>query len=184
MTLVAIAVAFTVQTAIAVDVKVDFDRAFNFKAAHTWGWNPQAPGDVKMARTQTDDPEAMRMRAEPIILAAVEGELTRRGLQFTTGTPDLVATYFLLLSNSSSAQTIGQFIPSVTEWGLPPFNAGTQSLKMMHRGSLVLDFTAKEAVVWRGVAQANIDVDAKAARREALINEAVRDLLRRFPPRS
>ena len=54
---------------------------------------------------------------------------------------------------------------------------------MMNRGSLVLDLSAKGAVVWRGVAQANISFDADEKKRESLIREGVRDLLKRYPPK-
>ena len=53
---------------------------------------------------------------------------------------------------------------------------------MMNRGSLVLDLSANGSVVWRGVAQANIKFDVDEKKRETLIREAVRDLLKRFPP--
>ena len=59
----------------------------------------------------------------------------------------------------------------------------TQSLTMMNRGSLVIDLSAKGAVVWRGVAQANVKFDADQNKRETLIREAVRDLLKRYPPK-
>jgi hypothetical protein len=178
---VALGIALAGHTALAVDVKADADKTFDFTSVRTWGWNAAGAGDVKMARTQTDDPEAMKKQAEPIIMAAVAHELERKGLRLEPGMPDLVITYFLLLSTNASAQTVGQFLPSTTEWGLPPFTRGTQSLTMMNRGSLVLDANAKGTVVWRGVAQANIDVDANRTAREALIREAVRDLLRRLP---
>lgn len=83
---------------------------------------------------------------------------------------------------SLSAQTRGQFLPANTAWGLPPFPPATQALKSMDHGSLVLDISANGKVVWRGVAQAKIKIDADAKKREALLREAVRDLLRRFPP--
>jgi hypothetical protein len=67
---------------------------------------------------------------------------------------------------------------------VPPFLASTQSIEMVNHGSLVLDFTSKKDVIWRGVAQANIKVDTDVKRREALIREAIRDLVRRFPPRT
>jgi hypothetical protein len=54
---------------------------------------------------------------------------------------------------------------------------------MMNYGSLVIDLSANKTVVWRGLAQAKIKTDADDQRREALIREAVRDLLRRYPPR-
>ena len=38
-------------------------------------------------------------------------------------------------------------------------------------------------MVWRGVAQAEIKLDADDKKREALMREGVRDLLRRYPPK-
>jgi hypothetical protein len=166
-----------------VDVKVEFDKAFDFKGVKTWGWNPRAPGEVKMARTQQDDPESARRRAEPIIVDAVTAAIGKKGLQQTTAEPDLTVTYYLLLTTSMSAQTVGQFLPATTGWGLPPFEQATQSLKMMNRGSLVLAMTGKGHVVWRGLAQAKIKFDADEIKRESLLREAVRDLLAKYPPR-
>ena len=178
-------VGLAVHSAIApVDVKVEFDKTFDFKPMKTWGWNPQQPGEVKMARTKDDDPEAARQRAEPVILDAVSTEIGRRGLQRATSAPDLIVTYYLLLTTNMTTQTMGQFLPATTGWGLPPFAQATQSLKMMNQGSLVLDLSANGTVVWRGVAQAKIEFDADEKKRETLIREAVRDLLRRYPPKS
>jgi hypothetical protein len=176
--------AFTVHTAQArVDVKTAFDKSFNFKAVRTWGWNPAGPGEVKMARTQDDDPEAMKKRAEPMIVDAVTAEITRRGLQQAASAPDLTVTYYLLLTNNLSAQTMGQFLPATAAWGLPFFPQATQSLEMMNGGSLVIDLSANGEVVWRGVAQAQIKVDSNDKKREVLLREAVRDLLKRYPPK-
>lgn len=178
-----VAVVLSLETVAArVDVKVDFDKTFDFKKVKTWGWHPQGPGDVKMARTQQDDPEAMRKRAEPIIVNAVTTEMGRRGLTSTASAPDVTVMYYLLLTTTMSTQTIGQFVPSTGEWGLPPIPGATQSIKMMNRGSLVLDISANGVVVWRGLAQANIKFDVDEKKRETLIRDAVRDLLKRFPP--
>ena len=78
---------------------------------------------------------------------------------------------------------MGQFLPSTVNWGLPPFAPATQSLQMMNKGSLVLDLSSKGVVVWRGVAQAKIDFETNDKKREALIREGVRDLLKRYPPK-
>jgi hypothetical protein len=166
----------------AIDVKIDHDKAFDFKGAQTWTWSAK-PGDVKMARTQQDDPEAMRKIAEPVIMSAVASEMTKRGLKQAPDAP-LVVTYYLLLSISQSAQTVGQFLPAVTQWGVPPYAPATQSLELMNYGSLVLDMSAKDVIVWRGVANAKIKFEAEQPKREELIREAVRDLLRKFPPKN
>ena len=167
-----------------IEVKVESDKKFDFKPVKTWAWNPSGPGEVEMARTSTDDPEAARKLAEPIMLDAVPKEMARRGLQAAQTQPDLSVTYYLLLTTSMSTQTMGQFLPATTAWGLPPFAPATQSMKMMNRGSLVLDLSAKGEVVWRGVAQAQIDIDVDDAKRESVLREAVRNLLERYPPKS
>ena len=67
---VAMALALGDQVMLArVDVRVEFDKTFDFKPVQTWGWNPAGPGEIKMARSQYDDPDAMKRKAEPLILA-------------------------------------------------------------------------------------------------------------------
>jgi len=166
----------------AVDVRVGHSKTFDFKSVRSWAWNPKGSGDVVMARTQQDDAKAMKESAEPVIVSAVAAEMPKRGLQ-QAAEPDVTLTYYLLLSINASAQTVGQFLPATTAWGLPPFPEATQSLSVMNQGSLVLDFSAKGDVVWRGVAQATIKPDAPAAKREALLRDAIREVLKRFPPK-
>ena len=168
-----------------VDVKVEYDKTFDFKPVRTWSWPADGAGQVMVARTQEDDPTVMKQRAEPIIIDAVTKELPRRGLQAATGgAGDVTIGYYLLMSTSMNAQTMGQFLPATVGWGLPPFAAATQSFEMMNAGALVLDVTAKGTVVWRGLAQAKITLDASPSKRESLLREAVRDLLKKFPPKS
>ena len=182
--LVIAVLGLTAQATFArVDVKIDFEKSFDFKAARRWGWNPTGPGEVKMARTATDDPKEMTKRAEPIIVDAVTTEMGRRGLQQAPADPDIAVTYYLLLTTGMQAQTMGQFLPATTAWAMPPFAQSTQSLRIMNQGALVLDLSANGKVVWRGVAQAQIKMDADPKKREALLREAVRDLLRRYPPK-
>ena len=167
----------------AVKVNINFEKTFDFKQARTWGWNPEG-GQVIVGRTKDDDPERVKQRAEPIIYDEVSKQLPRRGLKQATGTPDLTLTYYLLLTVGSSSQTLGQFLPSVAQWGLPPFSASTTSLEMIEQGSLVIDMSANNRLVWRGVGEAKIKIEFDQKKREALLREAVGDLLRRFPPQS
>jgi hypothetical protein len=165
-----------------IDVKIDFDKAFDFSTVRTWRFDPAGNGEVKMARTQKDDPDAVKKVAEPIIVDAVTTEMQLLKLQ-RAESPDLIVRYFLLLTTNQTAQTMGQFLPGTVAWGLPPFEQTTQSLKLMNQGSLVIDLAASTHVVWRGVAQAKIKFEADFKKREAVIREAVHDLLRRFPPK-
>ena len=166
-----------------VDVKVEHDKTFDFKSAKTWAWDPDEVGTVHMARSPMDDPDAMRARIEPIVLDAVATEMKKRGAALASGTPDLTLKYHLLLTTTSNAQTMGQFLPATTAWGLPPFPPATQALTGMNQGSLVLDMKSKGTVVWRGVANAKIKIGIEEHKREAVLRESIRDLLKRFPPR-
>lgn len=182
--LVLAVLSMTVQAVLArVDVKIDYDKSFDFKTVRNWGWNPAGPGSVKMVRTATDHSEEMKKNVEPIVVDAVTTEMARRGLPQAPSEPDAFVTYYLLLTTNVQAQTMGQFLPPTMEWGLPPFAQATQSFKILNQGALVLDINAKGAVVWRGVAQAQIKMDAEWKKRETLLRTAVKDLLRRYPPK-
>jgi hypothetical protein len=175
-------VALLAPEAIArVKVTVNFDKAFDFKSMKTWGWGPDGPGSVMMARTANDNPDAMKKAAEPLIVEAITKEMAARALVQSSSAPDLVVTYYLLLSNSMSSQTMGQFLPATSAWGLPFFPQATQSLEYVDQGSLVIDLAANKTVVWRGVAHAKIKPDTAYKKREGLIREGVRDLMRRYP---
>ena len=179
-------IALAASDALArVKVKVEFDKAFNFTPVTTWGWDPAGYGELIMARSVQDKEVAdeLKQQAEPVILDAVAAEMARRGLNRAAADAHVTVRYYLLLTNSMSAQTVGQFLPGTTAWAVPPFAQATQSLEMQNQGSLVLDISAKGAVVWRGVAQTNVKFDATAEKRQSLIREGVRDLLRRFPPK-
>ena len=61
--------------------RADFDKTFDFTRVQTWAWDAAGPGEVKLARSSEDDPEVVRRRIEPTLVAAVEKEITARGLK-------------------------------------------------------------------------------------------------------
>jgi len=109
--------------------------------------------------------------------------MPKHGLTTSGTTPDLVLTYYLLLTTNTSRQTMGQFLPPVAAWGLPPFAPATTSIKVIDMGSLVFDLSAKGAVVWRGVAEAQIKLALDEKQRTALLREAAQKILERYPPK-
>ena len=180
--LIAAAVIAAVQIGVAaVKVHVDLDKTFDFRKVNSWAWAVPEAGRVIVARTPDDDPEAIQRLAEPVIMDAVVAEMPGRGLTQAAYAPDVTVKYYLLLTIGTSAQTIGQFLPPVTQWGVPPFTASTQALKVIQQGSLAIDFTANGQIVWRGVGAAEIKPGLPQDKRAALIREAVRDILRRYP---
>jgi hypothetical protein len=183
--MIAIGLALAVQPGdAAVKARVDYDKTFDFAKVKTWSWKPESPGQVVVGRTKDDDPEIVRQRAEPIIFDAVSKELPRRGLKQSTSTADVTLMYYLLLTVGSSSQTLGQFLPSTAQWGVPPFAPNTTSLEMIEQGSLVIDMVANGKPVWRGIGEARISLDHDQEKRAELLREGVRELLRRYPPKS
>ena len=166
-------------------MRVEHDKTFNFRPMHDLGAGiPRGRATSGWPAPRRTIAAVAKKRFEPMILDAVATEMTRRGLKQAAAAPDLTVTYFVLLSTNMSTQTVGQFLPATLAWGLPPFAPATQSMKVMNQGSLVLDLSANKVVVWRGVAQAKVDFGIDDKKREALVREAVRDLLRRYPPKS
>ena len=168
--------------AASIKVKAHFDKTFDFKQPRTWQWTADA-GQVILARTQGEDPTAVRQRAEPVIKDAVATEMRRRGVAQATGAPDLTLAYYLIMTVGASAQSMGQFIAPVPEWGLPLFTPSTTSLEALERGSLILDLSSQGHVVWRGIGEAGFTMDLDLKKREALLREAVKKVLEKYPPK-
>jgi hypothetical protein len=165
-------------------IQIQSKPNFDFAGLKTWAWNPSAPGDVKVWVTATSKSEPVKRQYEPVLMKAVEDELARLGLTKASGAPpDFLVTYYMLVTVGSSAQQLGQFLPNVTEWGIPPFTAQTTALSVYPMGTLVLDVASPtvDTVVWRAVAQAEIDLDKTEAQRAVRIKSVVHDVLAKLP---
>jgi hypothetical protein len=183
VTLIAAVIAQSHVRARDVKVRIDHSKTFDFAAPKTWSWYPERPGDVLMARTADDDADVVKKRAEPVIFEAVAAELSRKGLKQVPSGGDLIVKYYVLITIGSSAQYVGQFLPSVPEWGLPPMAGATQALRTIEQGSFVIDIRSKDDIVWRGVAVAELKPDQSQEKRAALLKEATRRLFDRYPPK-
>ena len=97
--------------------------------------------------------------------------------------PDLRFHYYLLVTVGFDTQTMGQFLPAVPLWGLPPFAPQTSALSIIQQGSLVLDAVSPAAgrVVWRCIAQTEIQTERTPEQRDKRLREVVRELVKRFP---
>src|SRR5262245_15280109 len=177
-----VAAAAVILQAKKVNLRADQDTQFAFAGVKTWGWDVEEKGDVKMARSADDDPAAIKRQFGPTIVDASTGELNQRGLSPAAATPDLRFHYYLLVTVGVNAQVMGQFLPAVPEWGLPPFNAQTSAFSIVQTGSLVLDAVSPklERVVWRGIAQTEIETERTDEQRHKRIREVVRELVKKF----
>lgn len=181
-----LAVAVTSVDAEKFKISIKHDEEFAFLGLRTWAWHPDGKGDVKTLVTADDKSELVRQRFEPIIVPAVEEELPKRGFVLASGTaPDLYVNYYILVTAGSSSQQMGQFLPAVPEWGLPAMSGAATSFRAFAVGSVVIDIIAPslKSVVWRGVAQAELDLEEKVADRQKRVRVAIHDILAKFPPK-
>ena len=183
---VAAMLAAPIALSAGVKVRSEYDKSFDFRGLTTWAWHPESAGDVRMAVTADDDPAAMKERFEPVILDAVQKEMAARGLNLAAagGAPQLYVNYYVLISTNQSRQTMGQFLPTVPEWGIPPFSYGaTQSLKVFEEGSLVLDVTSTKTrqLIWRGMAVAELQRKSAPQDRDTRLRAAIAEVVKKFP---
>jgi uncharacterized protein DUF4136 len=182
--ILAIAVAAGIRAGAAkTEINADFDPSFSYAGLRTWAWHPEGAGDVKMLIADVDA-KRVAGRVEPILVPALERELAARGFTKTTGAADLYVHYYVLAGVGTESQYMGQFVAPVPEWGLPLFAPVTTSLEIFATGTLIVDVTSpvKKAIVWRGSAQRKIDLEKPDAERRTVLERAVRDLLKKFPP--
>jgi hypothetical protein len=180
-----LAAVVTVSGKVKVDVM--HDPQFDFRTVRTFAWHPDGIGEVKVLIKNSGDPEVLRKLFEPVIKPAVEQELAARGLTPAQGgPPDVYIYYYVLLTAGDSSQYMGQFVSPTMEWGLPPFQGATQSLKIYEQGSLILDLSSPvlKSAVWRGVAKAEVDRQNSDEKRNRRIREAIRDMMKRYPPKA
>lgn len=187
VTLAATAALWTLAPAVTeakkVKISAEHDKTFSFAGLKTWAWHPSGTGEVKVALTAESDPERWKARADPVMVAAIEKEMAGRGFTKVSEKPDLYVTYWILVTIGQSSQYMGQFLG--TEWGLPPFAGSTTAISVYPSGTMLIDVLASNAedLVWRGSAQAEIDLQKNYPERKARLEQAVKDVLKRFPPK-
>jgi hypothetical protein len=170
----------------AAKIKVSVQAAPKFDGAglNTWAWAADGPGQVIMARSSQDDPKPIEKTFGPTIADAIAKELGTRGLTAAdVGTADLHAHYYLLVAVGFNTQQFGQFLPAVPDWGIPPFAGGNQAYEIISTGSVVLDLisTSAKRIIWRGIAQAEIDSEKTDEQRHARIREGIHELVMKYP---
>jgi len=187
--LAAAAVGLTISTgpvdAAKTDINVEYDKTFSFAGLKTWTWHPEGKGKVLLALTAESDPQRVADRVDPVIIPALERELGARGLTMAADNPDFYVHYFVLGTLQNSSQVAGQFLPATPEWAVPPFLASTTATRTYPIGTLMVDVTsrAQQRLVWRGTAARKIQLDRPDAERKKTLEDAIRELLKKFPPK-
>jgi len=166
-------------SALAQDVRYDFDKEKDFSKYKTYKWV-----EIKGA-DQPDDLMSKR------ISAAIDAELATKGMAKTEAdTADLYIGYQTAIGQEK------EFTSYNTGWGYGPgwgggwYGGGGMSTtygstSTVYVGQLDVSMydSAQKQLVWRGVATKTLDPKAKPEKKEKNITKAVSKLLKNFPPK-
>jgi hypothetical protein len=153
-------------------VKVDVDTTVNFSTFKTFGW---ARGMV-----------ARNPIISQMIIAAIESELTARGLTKSDANPDIKVS--VVAAAGVDIQAVG---PTWNNANYRAWGGYTNPAALMNvtTGTLLLDLidTQKDISVFRGVAKETLtrevsaDVTADAKSVEKLVKKAVSKMFKKYP---
>jgi hypothetical protein len=148
----------------------DYDKTANFGAFKTYGLKDG---------TKVGDP-----LIDKRIVAAIEAELAAKGLTPAATTPDVTVVYHIAFDKKQDITAYSTGMGAGYRWG---GGWGTTDVRVNEIlvGTLVIDIADanKNEIVWRGMGVKEVDVQAKADRRDKNINNAVKKILKDFPPK-
>jgi hypothetical protein len=167
-----------VGTAVAQDVRYNFDKATDFKKFKTYKW-------VSLK----DAPKLDDIRDKQV-KDTVDTELVMKGLVKTDAdTADLYIGY------QAGISTEKEFTSYDTGWGYGPgwygggwYGGGggmtTGQTTTIYIGQLALDMNdaKNRSLVWRGVVSKTIDPKAKPEKQQKNLTKAVAKLFKNYPP--
>jgi len=160
---------FVVSCSTIYGVQYDYDKQADFKSLKTYDW---------MTVPETANIDILNVER---VKKAVNAELQAKGLMMTSNNPD-----FLIAEHLGKKDKV-----QVTNWGYNydqyGMDLGPQGVDtyQYEEGSLILDFVDAKSkkMIWRGVAKAEINNTDTPEKTEKLINEAVQEILKNFPPK-
>jgi hypothetical protein len=168
------------SSAVAQDVRYNFDNTANFAGYKTYKWVPIKDA-VKLSEL-----------VDRQIKAAFEAEFAKKGLsQVDSDTADLYIGYQAAVNQEK------QFTSYSSDWGYGPgygrwYGGGmgstttTGQTSTIYVGQLVIDMydVVKKQLVWRGVASKTIDEKAKPEKQQKNLAKAVAKMLKNYPPKA
>lgn len=173
-TMAALLIGFVVlQGCSQFKIRTDYDRAADFGALHTYAWRPrpQLPsGDPRFDNAVIDAP----------VRAAVERVLGTKGYAKTPGSPDFLVGYHGVVRSKIDVTTVDRtYGYRRVGIGSPRLDVGTYD-----EGTLLIDVIdpATMKLLWRGSATAVLRQRTSPEKREQRINDAVSEILAKFPP--
>ena len=165
--------------ALAQKTSYDFDKTADFTAFKTYALKDGTPVGQPLIDQR--------------IVAAIDTQLTAKGLKKSDANPDVYVIYHVAFDKQKDISTFssgygGGYGPYGYGWG-GGWGGGmattTTTVRDILVGTLVVDMAdaKKNQMVWRGMGVKEVDVQAKAEKRDKTINDAVKKVLKDFPPK-
>jgi uncharacterized protein DUF4136 len=188
----AVAIVCAVGTALPsaqkIDIDVKRDEKADFASLRTYAWLPTPPAKRDIAPDAVTNPNMTQEVLGPHIVAAVDRELTARGLkQADAGEADVKVVYYAALEVGINASQLGSYYQYTTGWGYPVGTFASVSSDVYERGSVVIDVVRRDTnvAIWRGSAATNVNHENTPEKRVKRIDDAVARMFEKFPvPRS
>jgi len=159
------------------DVRVDHDQYTDFSRMRSYTWAERKPA--------AQDPRVDNDLVAARVRRAADRELREAGYQLVDASeePDFYLTYQSVVDKKLDTRSYYSSFPSYRYSG-PGAIVGYGSVREIALGTLMLDVLEPEEqkLVWRGSAQARLHEDWSSEERTEHINEAVKQILERFPP--
>ena len=170
------------------DVKTHVDPKADFSAIRTYAWLPPAPLIKNVASEDVSNPTLSQEALGPAIVAAVDRQLSARGLKQTDReTADVHVAYFAALTVGFNQSYLGEHYGYVTGWPSPiaPGLAPSTSSTVYEKGAIVIDIVQRAAkrAIWRGSMVTRVAQERTLEERIKRVNEATERVFQKFPIR-
>jgi hypothetical protein len=159
-------------------IETQADPEASFSGFETYSWMPNPRGVDRRVGPQV----------AAWIIEAIDEQLTAKGFaKLDTGDTDFKVGYHAAVQGTMEVSYIDSYYGYGVQPWYPRFGAVEQqqsAARYYDQGSIVIDIVDARSnrLVWRGVAEAEVDRQADQEKRQPRIQEAVRKILADFPP--
>ena len=178
-TLTVLIAGFVLAPALVIAQKTshDFDKTANFAGFKTYAFKD----GTKVGQPLIDDR----------IVAALEKELATKGLTKSEANPDVIVVYHVAFDKEKDISTFssgygGGYGPYGYGWGGGwGSTSSTTTVRDILVGTMVIDIAdaKKNQIAWRGMGVKEVNTTASPEKRDKSINEAVKKILKNYPPK-